>query len=82
MILSCEIHSIFNIPEPFFADHFDVQLGVLEGFSQHTALPLNRDDAVVDRTSDIVGNLQLQARVNRLHLEMLGIFLQLETNFK
>ena len=43
---------------------------MLEGFSQHTAFAGDGNDAVVDRRADTLGNLHLQARVNRLHLEM------------
>jgi len=65
---------VFTVAEPLlhlnplFAEHLDVQLGVLKGLTEESTLALDGDDAVVDRRRDILGDLHLQARVNGLHL--------------
>jgi len=65
---------VFAAAKPFLdlnsllAEHFDVQLGVLEGLAKDSAFALNRNDAVVHRRRDVLRDLHLQARVNGLHL--------------
>jgi len=67
---------VFAVAEPFLslksllAEHLDVELGVLEGLPEHAAFAGDGDDAVVHRAFDIFRDLHLQARVNRLHLEI------------
>merc|ERR1711915_271908 len=53
--------------ESFLAEHLDVELGVLEGLLESSAFAGDSDDAVVHRALDVLGNLHLKARVNRLH---------------
>jgi len=50
------------------SQHLDVELGVLKGLAENSALALDGDDAVVDGRSDPLRDFHLQARVNGLHL--------------
>ena len=54
---------------------------MLEGLPEHAAFAGDGDDAVVHRAFDIFRNLHLQARVNRLHLEI-SFFNQNQLNWK
>merc|ERR1711989_138003 len=79
------MHDASIVSIPLLAEHLDVQLGVLEGLAKHAALALDSDDTVVDRRRDILGDLDLKARVNGLHLCCLrlnGPRLNLTKNFK
>jgi len=74
--------------DSFLSEHFDVQLGMFEGFLKQSALSLDRDDAVVHRRRDVFRDFHLQARVNGLHFfslvpspVLLFIILH-KTNFK
>jgi len=50
---------LFNL-NSLFAEHLDVQLGVLEGLAKDTALALDGDDAVIHRRRNVFGDFHLQ----------------------